>query len=250
MKRVPAKQKDATEVDYPLRINRYLALRGFATRRGADAMIERGEVFLNGKKAVLGDKVEQNDTVEVARSRKKTTYSYVAYNKPRGIMTHSADEGSRDIRGITKKEVNLKGLFPIGRLDKDSHGLMILTNDGRITDRLLNPSFAHERVYEVKTREKLRGSFREHMERGVDIEGYVTRPAEVEILGEKSFRVILTEGKKHQIRRMVANLHNEVIDLKRIAILGIRLNNLPEGGYRKIEGEELEDFLSVLGLTK
>lgn len=249
MKKHPAKAPSREEAAYPMRINKYLAQQGLSTRRGADVFIEKGEVFINGTRAILGDKVEEGDVVEVRSKRPTTQYTYVAYHKPRGIITHSAQDGEDDIRTIAKKHINLKGLFPIGRLDKDSHGLIILTNDGRITDRLLNPASEHEREYEVRTREKLRDSFKKYMEAGVDIEGYTTKSCKVAVTGEHSFRITLTEGKKHQIRRMVANLYNEVTDLKRIRIMNIRLENLPAGGYRKIEGTELEHFLTNLGLA-
>jgi 23S rRNA pseudouridine2604 synthase len=139
-------------------------------------------------------------------------------------------------------------VFPVGRLDKDSHGLIILTNDGRITDRLLNPAKEHEKEYVVQTKLKLRKSFKEQMEKGVNIERYVTKPAQVRILNEHSFSITLTEGKKHQIRRMVVALFNEVSDLKRVRIMNIELGATAAGTYRAIEGEELKIFLKALGL--
>ncbi len=137
----------------------------------------------------------------------------------------------------------------MGRLDKASDGLIILTNDGRITDRLLNPAHAHEKTYDVTTKAPLRASFKDKMEGGVDIEGYTTKPAKVEMLGENRFRVTLTEGKSHQVRRMVVALFNEVASLKRTRIMNITLGTLKAGGYRPIEGEELREFLTGLGLA-
>jgi 23S rRNA pseudouridine2604 synthase len=230
-----------------MRINRYLALHGHSTRRGADELVEKKRVIINGRIAVLGDKVDQGDVVEIKSGKKPTTYLYFAYNKPRGVITHSPGEAETDIRESVP-ELDKLGVFPVGRLDKDSHGLIILTNDGRITDRLLNPKAEHDKEYIVKTMYPLRDSFSKHMEAGVDIEGYMTKPAKVKMLAEKSFAITLTEGKKHQVRRMVVAMHNEVVDLKRSRVLNIQLGKLDAGEFRPIEGTELHTFLKALGL--
>lgn len=218
--------KTTEEATYPMRINKYLALKNISTRRGADELIENKKVFINGKPAVLGSKVNKTDKVEV-KGAKPTSYVYFAYNKPIGVETDSPKPG----------------LFPLGRLDKASHGLLILTNDGRITDGLLNPKFFHEKEYIVRTKEKLRSSFKKKMEAGVNIEGYVTKPCKVKIVSESVFKVILTEGKKHQIRRMCSALFQEIADLKRERIMNIKLGTLKDGGLREIKGEELKTFL-------
>ena len=228
---------------YPMRINKYLALKNYSTRRGADSLIEKKMVFINGKHAVLGDKVQASDKVTVRQP--KRTYRYYAYNKPREVITHSPQGEEVDI----KHAVDLSGVFPIGRLDKDSHGLIILTDDGRITDPLLNPESDHEKEYRVTVSYRLRPSFQQHMENGVDIGDYVTKKCKVKILGEKSFSIILSEGKKHQIRRMCATLHTDVVDLERTRIMNIKLNKLPLGEYRAIEGKELTTLLSSLGIS-
>lgn len=234
---------------FPMRINKYLALHGYATRRGADELIAAGKVFINGKPAELGSKVDETDTVEVKAGKRaqKSAYLYYAYNKPRGVITHSPGEDERDIRE-TLPELAEHGVFPVGRLDKDSHGLIILTNDGRITDRLLHPRHEHDKEYAVKTKQPLRKSFKQRMEEGVQIEDYLTKPAQVRITGDNSFSITLTEGKKHQIRRMVAALFNEVLDLKRTRVLNVKLGTLGPGKARAIEGEELDTFLAILGL--
>jgi 23S rRNA pseudouridine2604 synthase len=212
-----------------MRINKYLAEKKLSTRRGADELIENKKVFVNGKLAVLGMDVDENDKVEI-RGAEKKDYKYFAYNKPIGIETDSPTPG----------------FFPLGRLDKNSHGLLILTNDGRITDSLLNPKFSHEKEYLVKTKEKLRSNFKEKMERGVNIEGYITKKCKVKIVNENTFRIILTEGKKHQIRRMCANLFQEVADLKRERIMNIKLGGLKTSGVREIVGDELTTFLDLV----
>lgn len=212
-----------------MRINKYLADKKISTRRGADELVKERKVFINGKLAVLGSQVKETDKVEV-RGAKTKEYKYYAYNKPIGIETASPKEA-------------LEGLFPLGRLDKASHGLLILTNDGRITDQLLSPKYFHEKEYVVKTSNKLRGSFKDKMEKGVNIEGYITKPCKVKIVNDFTFRVILTEGKKHQIRRMCSALFQEVADLKRERIMNIKLGNLKPKGMREIKGKELSTFL-------
>jgi 23S rRNA pseudouridine2604 synthase len=212
-----------------MRINKYLADKKISTRRGADELIKDRKVFINGKLAELGSQVGEDDKVEV-RGAKTKEYKYFAYNKPIGVETDSPKVG----------------LFPLGRLDKASHGLLILTNDGRITDQLLNPKYIHEKEYLVRTSNKLRSNFKTKMEIGVNIEGYQTKPCKVKILNDFEFRVILTEGKKHQIRRMCANLFQEIADLKRERIMNIKLGNLKQGAVREIKGEELKTFLNLL----
>ena len=216
-----------------MRINKYLALKKISTRRGADELVVGKKVFINNKLAILGSKVNENDKVEV-KGNKKKEYAYFAYYKPIGIETTSPKEG----------------LFPLGRLDKNSHGLLILTNDGRITDQLLNPKYFHEKEYVVRTKEKLRSSFKAKMEAGVNIEGYMTKPCKVKILNENTFRVTLTEGKKHQIRRMCSALFQEVADLKRERIMNIKLGNLKPNALREIKGEELATFLNQVLLNQ
>ena len=216
---------------YPMRINRYLAFKKHSTRRGADALIEKGRVFINGRKAVLGDKVmSEADVIEVREKPRK--YRYFAFNKPRGIETGSP----------------IGGVFPMGRLDKDSQGLMILTDDGRVTDALLNPDYEHEKEYAVSIKGRLPNNFKRRMERGVNIEGYTTKPCTVNVTDEQHFTITLTEGKKHQIRRMCANLGQDVATLKRIRIMNVRVGNLAEGSSRELVGAERAAFLQSLGL--
>lgn len=230
---------------YPMRINKYLAHKGVATRRGADELIARGKVLINGRVAVLGDKVEESDTVEMRGATSTKKFLYYAYHKPIGVITHSPQRGEKDI----KQSIALPNdVFPVGRLDKDSSGLIILTNDGRVTDRLLSPAHEHDKEYRVRTSEPLRESFKKSMEKGVNIEGYLTAPCVVRKTGPKSFNITLTEGKRHQIRRMVSAMHNSVIELERVRILNIRLDGLEPGEWRPIEGDELATFLAHIGM--
>lgn len=220
---------------FPMRINQYLAWQKHSTRRGGDELVQKKQVIINGRFAELGDRVNEKDAVEVLKSKKPKGYVYFAYNKPVGETT--------DTPIFLNKEI-----FPLGRLDKDSGGLMLLTNDGRVTDRLLNPEYAHEKEYVVTVREKLRANFKQKMEEGVDIEGYLTKKCRIEILNDFTFKITLTEGKKHQIRRMCVALHNQVRDLKRTRIMNINLGKLGIGSHRAIGGEELNTFLKSLGL--
>ena len=215
---------------FPMRINKYLALKKISTRRGADELVKNNKVFINGKLAILGCRVGEKDIVKV-KGEKKKDYVYYAYNKPIGIE-------------ITSPK---KGFFPLGRLDKASHGLLIVTNDGRITDKLLNPKYVHEKEYVVKTSNKLRSNFKQKMEAGVNIEGkgkYLkTKKCKVQIINDFTFKITLTEGKKHQIRRMCSVLFQEIADLKRERIMNIILGDLKPNALREIKGKELADFL-------
>lgn len=227
-----------------MRINKYLALKNHSTRRGADELIKKNLVIINGRFAVVGDKVEENDVVEVRANKKAKVYEYYAYNKPVNIVTLAPISGQRGIAD----SIDLSGVFPVGRLDKDSHGLIILTNDGRITDRLLNPKHVHDKEYIVKVKEKLRANFKERAEAGVQIDKEKTGPCKIEIFNDKKFSITLSEGKKHQIRRMCTALFSEVEDLQRVRIMNIELGKLGSNQYRKIEDEELKTFLKSLGL--
>jgi len=219
--------------EYPMRINKYLAFKKISTRRGADELIKNKKVLINGKIATLGDKINEQDKVEIKENKNPKIYKYFAYNKPINLATED----------IIKDD-----LFPIGRLDKKSHGLLILTNDGRITDELLNPKYSHEKEYVVKTSNKLRSNFKQKMEAGVNIEGYQTKKCKVTIVNENTFKIILTEGKKHQIRRMCSALFQEIADLKRIRIMNITISNLKPNTSKEIKGEELNNFLKEINM--
>ncbi len=226
---------------YPMRINKYLALQKYCTRRDADALISAKKVTINGRLAQLGDKVQESDAVKV--TFKPRTYRYFAYYKPRGVITHSPQGDETEIADMIPE----KDVFPVGRLDKDSFGLIILTDDGRLTDALLNPDYEHEKEYEVMTIAKLPGYFKDRMEAGVDIGGYTTKPCIVRLLGDKKFSITITEGKKHQIRRMCGAFGQSAIELKRKRIMTISLGELRSGEYRAIKGDELKKFRTALG---
>jgi 23S rRNA pseudouridine2604 synthase len=226
------------------RINKYIANKGYATRKGADLMIERGLVTINGKKAILGDKVKNDDKVEVKTSQKQS-YSYLAYYKPKGVVTTNARGEEKDIADIIHFKTKV---FPIGRLDKESYGLILLTNDGRVTDRLLNPIKEHEKEYMITVDRNFTPAFLKHMGNGVNIGDMITHKAKVSPVSNNTFSITLTEGKNRQIKRMTEKLGYTVRDLKRIRVQNILLGNLKPGAYREIVGEELKEFLISIGL--
>lgn len=233
-----------------IRINKYLADQGFASRREADALIAAGKVEVNGKTAVLGQKVSAGDKVSLSKTNKKRLY--LAYYKGRGIITHSPSSNETDIlsklQADYQNKPELKEIYPVGRLDKDSEGLMILTNDGRITGPLLDPASNHEKEYEVRVDKPINNSFLKKMTVGVNIEGYQTKSTKVKQKGETTILVTLTEGKKHQIRRMCAALGYQVKFLKRVRIMNIHLGKLKPNQFRKFSGPEQKDFLNELNL--
>jgi 23S rRNA pseudouridine2604 synthase len=238
------------KADFPMRLNKYLAHQGVASRREADELIGAGKVLINGTKAEVGQKVEATDKVEVVGKTK--TKQYYAYYKGRGIISHSPAEHETDIATQIKQNFGLTDVAPIGRLDKDSEGLLLLSNDGRITGPLLDPDSAIEKEYEVQVDKVVSGMFLRVMAQGVDIEGYRTKPATVNPhpKNPKRFSITLTEGKKHQIRRMCAALGYQVQSLKRVRIANIEIGKLKPNQFRKITGPELQTLLTSLKVTK
>lgn len=233
-----------------MRINKYLAHKGVATRKGVDELILSKKVLINGKVAVLGDKVLETDEVYVRGVHKKNDYIYLAYNKPKGIVsTNPQGDEKGIIESINSKEILKYGnIFPVGRIDKESHGLMILTNDGRVTDRLLNPKYSHEKEYIVQVDRKFSPAFIKHMQDGVDIGDGVTKKAKVKKVKDNIFNIVLTEGKNRQIRRMTEKLGYTVRDLQRTRIQNIKLGKIPKGSFEEISGAAKEDFLKSIGL--
>ncbi len=230
---------------YPVIINKYLALKKISSRKEADRLLKAGKIRINGRLAEPGQMVGESDEVDVDVNE---NFIYLAYHKPKGIITHSPQGKEKSIADIFKTK---EKVFPIGRLDKASSGLIILTNDGRITDRLLNPDVWHEKEYEVTVNKKLEPRTLRQLEQGVKLDdGYLTRPCKTRMLGDRKFGIILTEGKKHQIRRMCQALGYHVDELKRIRVINIRLADIKAGGFREIKGQEKERFLKLVGLNK
>ena len=230
---------------YPMRINKYLAHKGVATRTGVDELIRAGKVMINDRIAKLGDKILKKDKVEVRGKHTKKKLIYFAYNKPKGVVSTNPKTNEKDIL----QGLNLPtGVFPVGRLDKESHGLIILTNDGRVTDRLLNPMYNHEKEYVVKINRHFTPGFLQNMRDGVKLANEQTKKALVKKIGEETFDIILTEGKNRQIRRMTEKLGYTVQDLQRLRIQNIELGKTHTNSCREINGNELLQFLKSIGL--
>ncbi len=231
-----------------MRVNKYLAHTGIASRREADLLVEKRQVLINGKKAVAGQQVEATDVVTIKGETKDK--QYLAYYKGRGTISHSPNEKEVDIVMRLERDFGITNMAPVGRLDKASEGLIIVTSDGRITAPLLSPESGVEKEYQVEVDKKISTLFVHLMQNGVDIEGYQTKPTIVKpsTKNEHKFNITLTEGKKHQIRRMCAALGYQVKNLKRVRIANIELKNIKPNQYRKITGPELKDFLTLLNL--
>ena len=234
---------------FPIRLNRYLALAGYASRREADLLIERDIVTINGKKAHLGDKVQENDRVEVDDQIKHSIkeYRYFAFYKAKGVVSHSPEIGQKSIMETAGLG---KDFFPVGRLDRSSHGLIILTNDGRITERLLNPEYDHEKEYIVTVDKPLKKMFLNVLRKGIDLGDFIAKPAKVFQTNENTFRIILREGKRHEIRRMCDQFSYTIYDLRRVRVMNIKLGKMRPNQKRELIGKELQEFLTLLGLEE
>jgi 23S rRNA pseudouridine2604 synthase len=240
-------KKDNEEKKYPMRLSRHMYLKNISSRREADRLIEEGEILVNGKKAVLGMQVAEDDKVELLKNatKKLSQKKIIIFNKPKGVVSHNPQNGEKepnDFFNFTDK------LSPIGRLDKDSHGLLLMSNDGRIVNKMLHPDFFHQKQYVVRVDKHMTGDFFDKMENGVQIEEYFTKPAKIKKLSPMNFSLVLTEGKKHQIRRMCAALGYTVLDLQRVRFMNIPLGELPEGEYRKMTSEEKDILLKDLDI--
>lgn len=217
------------KINYPIRINKYLREKGLASRREADKMIADGKVLVNGRQAKIGAMIGEKDKVTVGGAASKN-YIYLAYNKPRGLATQAPENTESVI-----SQWRGRGLFPIGRLDKESEGLLILTNDGRLTTRLTSSQSPVEKEYIVNTREDIKANTVAILERGMRTETFgQLLPAKAEIVGRHSLSIILREGKRHQIRVMLAELGYTVESLKRVRIGKILLGKLRPGETRAL----------------
>ena len=222
------------------RINKYLSEVGYCSRRGADRLISEGKVTINGKIPEIGTKVDVGDHVEVEGQRvdklKKKENIYLIFNKPVGIVcTTDRSVESENIIDFIKYP---KRIFPIGRLDKLSEGLIFLTNDGDIVNKILRARNNHEKEYIVSVNRPINREFVQSMSNGVEILETITKNCFVKQLGPKKFKIILTQGLNRQIRRMCESLGYRVKSLKRVRIMNIKLD-VPIGKYREFTEEEL-----------
>ena len=229
------------------RINKYLSEVGYCSRRRADILIEEGKVTINGKIPEIGSKVQDGDQVIVEGQRiEKSTKQkniYLAFNKPVGIVC-TTDRGVEPDNIIDFIKYP-KRIFPIGRLDKSSEGLIFLTNDGDIVNKILRARNNHEKEYIVSVNRPINREFIQNMSNGVDILETKTKKCFVKKLGPKKFKIILTQGLNRQIRRMCEALGYRVKSLKRVRIMNIKLD-LPKGEYREFSKEELLELNALL----
>jgi 23S rRNA pseudouridine2604 synthase len=230
-----------------IRINKRIKDLGLASRREADALIERGLVLVNGKIATLGESVTEDDVIEIKQD-KFYQKKYIAFYKPRGVVSHSPQYGEKEIKDFFP-DFKKDGLVIIGRLDKHSEGLMLLTNDKRLVERILDPRYDHEKEYIVNVQEKLSSNIERLFAKGFQVRGrFHAKPAQVEILDPYTFSITLTEGKKHQIRLMTNELHYTVSNLLRVRVMNIKLGNLKPGKSRELKQQEIKKLLSSSGL--
>ena len=229
------------------RLNKYLSEVGYCSRREADRLIEEGKVTINGEISKIGTKVKEGDQVEVKgqiiEKSTKQKNIYLAFNKPIGIVctTDRRVEPDNVIDFIKYP----KRIFPIGRLDKQSEGLIFLTNDGDIVNKILRSRNNHEKEYIVSVNRPINGDFIQSMSNGVEILDTITKDCFVKQLGPKKFKIILTQGLNRQIRRMCESLGYRVRSLKRVRIMNIKLD-LPTGKYREFTKEELLTLNTLL----
>ncbi len=229
------------------RINKYLSEVGYCSRRVADRLIEEGKVTINGEIPEIGTKVEEGDQVEVKGQRieksAKGKKIYLAFNKPIGIVcTSNRREEADNIIDFIKYP---QRIFPVGRLDKPSEGLIFLTNDGDIVNKILRARNNHEKEYIVSVNRPINREFIQSMSNGVQILETITKNCFVKQMGQKKFKIILTQGLNRQIRRMCETLGYKVRSLKRVRIMNIKLD-IPTGKYREFTKEELLELNGLL----
>jgi len=228
------------------RINKYLSEVGFCSRRAADKLLEEGRIKVNGVVPEMGTKISDEDVVEVDGKPIRESEDkpiYIAFNKPVGIVCTT--DTKREIDNIIEYINHPKRIFPIGRLDKPSEGLILLTNDGDIVNKILRGKNNHEKEYLVRVDKPLNTKFLEKMRNGVPILDTVTKKCEVERIDDMTFRIVLTQGLNRQIRRMCEFLGYEVKKLKRIRIMNIKLD-LPLGKWRDLTDQELSELNILL----
>jgi 23S rRNA pseudouridine2604 synthase len=228
-----------------VRINKYLADAGRCSRREADRWIQEGRVLIDGHRATLGDRVTpgMKVTIEGEPVRAKIKRRYIMLNKPVGIVC-TADRNEPD--NVVDFVDHDDRIYPVGRLDKDSEGLLLLTNDGDIVNRILRASEHHEKEYEVTVDKPVTLDFIRRMEAGVRILGTTTLPCKLRKTGERSFNIILTQGLNRQIRRMCEALDYRVRSLRRIRIMHLRLGNLKLGQWRNLTPTEMQELMRQL----
>lgn len=230
-----------------MRLQKYLSSAGICSRRQGEEYIQKGLVKVNGEVVTkLGTKVDpETDRIEISDQiiDAEQKRIYIALNKPTGYVTSCRQAGEKivlDLLDIPER------VYPVGRLDKDSKGLLLLTNNGRVHHMLSHPSFDHEKEYEVTSERPISDGSLRKMEKGMPMMETTTRPAMIKRISSKRFRIILKEGKNRQIRRMVRKVGNRVTVLKRIRVSNIKLGRLAEGEWRYLTEREKNDLIKML----
>lgn len=226
-----------------IRLNKYLSELGVCSRREADRLIEAGKVLVDGETAQMGTKVTENQEILVNGKpvKKADKKVLLAYNKPKGVVCSTKEKDN-----IVEYLNYPVRIYPIGRLDKNSTGLILLTNRGELSDQITRGSNFHEKEYIVRVNKRLTDEFIRKMGEGVPILDTVTRKCRVEKIDDYKFRIILTQGLNRQIRRMCEYFDYRVTALKRVRVLNIRLGNLRVGEYREVTREEERELLRRL----
>ena len=237
--------KKANLENTPIRLNKYLSDAGFCSRREADRLIEKGKIYVDGKVALVGQKVTYNQKIECDGKKisRENELILIAFNKPRGLICSTVDKEGKNIVDYIDYG---KRIYPIGRLDKESEGLILLTNDGSISDKILRSRNNHEKEYIVTVDKDITDEFIRGMSSGVPILDVITKKCRVKKIDSKTFNIVLTQGLNRQIRRMCEYFGYKVKKLKRIRILNIKLGDLPTGKYRDITNEEMEKLKKIL----
>jgi len=229
-----------------IRINKYLSEIGYCSRRQADKLIEQGRIMVNSKEAVMGYKVQKDDVIHVDGEKikqKKSKRIFIALNKPKGLVctTNAGVEENNIIDFIKFRE----RIFPIGRLDKTTTGLILLTNDGDTANKILKTAYNNEKEYLVRVNRPISEDVLKKMSEGVAIVGKKTRKCKVEKLKSTEFKIILTQGLNRQIRRMCEYFDFRVVSLKRVRIMNIKLD-VKEGKYRLLNDKEISELTNML----
>lgn len=232
----------------PVRLQKFIAQCGIASRRKAEELILQGRVKVNGKPAILGDKVTSADKVTVSGKRivmPKTRYRYIMLNKPRGFITTMNDERGRKCVAELVSNVGER-VYPIGRLDKDSEGMLVFTNDGEFANKIMHPRNSIYKFYRVTVRPSINEDQLVKLETGVEIDGRKTAPAIVHVVHKEEGRVVLEiilhEGKNREIRKMCDAVGLEVARLKRTQIGGVKMGMLKQGDWRDLTGKEVKNL--------
>lgn len=226
------------------RLNKYIASCGICSRRKADELITNGKVKINDIVVTnLGEKVNNEDVVKVDNKiiQKEEKKVYIALNKPRGYVTTNSDEYNRkNVIDLIHEDVRV---YPIGRLDMDTEGLLILTNDGEFSNKVMHPKNKIEKTYIVTTDTNVTNNQIEQLRNGVDIGDYITRPAKVKREGKDKIKIIISEGKNRQVRRMCEAVNINLLNLRRIQVGNINLGTLQSGKYRYLTEHEKKDMV-------